>query len=210
MPNTPNMRKRIAQIWHRSKQPFDRLWQWATGHPRRWHGLVRWARAKREQAREDRRINRAKFWVKKRTIYARKWRRAKKRLEQSGEAKFEPWMLNGHSANITAGARAELAIAVVKFGCACTSSYRATVIPQSNPNSWHGPNVSPGKAVDVAGGGMVAYQRDAYNRRRGDANLLELFGPDNSSNLRYGQTYYLAEGTFLENLHDSHTHVACQ
>ena len=202
------MRERISHIWKRAKHPFDRLWKWAKGHPKRWQALARWAKAKREQAREDNRINRAKFWAKKRTVYRKKWKRAKKHLEETGEAKFESWMLNGHSANITQGAKDELAIAVVKFGCTCTSSYRAYVIPQSNPNSWHGPNVSPGKAVDVAGSNMTAYQHDVYSRRQGDTSLLELFGPDNSTNLRYGQPYYLADGTFLENLHDSHTHVA--
>lgn len=204
------MRKRIARIYHSARHPFDALWNWAKGHPLRWRALSRWAKAKRLQARENHRLNRARFWAKKHTVYRRKWKRAKRRLEQIGETGWEDWMANGHSLNFTQAAKDEAAIAVVKFGCAVTSTYRAYVLSTSNPNSYHGPNTSPGKAVDVAGSQMTAYQHDVFSRRRGDGNLLELFGPDNSTNLKYGGQIYLGEGTFLENLHDTHTHVAAQ
>lgn len=202
--------KSIKHIWKNAKKPFDRFWSWATGHPRRWHRLVKWTRAQRQRAKENGLRNRVAFWTKKNTVYRRKWKKAKKHLEQTGEAKWEDWMANGHSLNFTAAAKAEAAIAVVKFGCTVTSTFRATVIPQSNPNSYHGPNVNPGKAVDVAGAGMIAYQSDVYNRRHGDSNLLELFGPQNSTCLKNGAQITLGEGTFLEDLHDSHTHVAAQ
>ncbi len=205
------MRKRIARIYHHAKQPFDRLWKWATGHPKRWRALKGWAGRHRQQARENHRINRAKWWAKKRSIYARKWKRAKRHLRETGQVPgFETWMLNGHSNNITDAVRAEIAIAVVKYNCAVSSTYRAYVIPQSNPNSYHGPNVSPGKAFDAVGARMTEWQHDVFARRRGDSACLELFGPDNSTNLKYGNQLALGEGTFLENLHDSHTHEACQ
>lgn len=200
----------IRRIWNNRKGDLRRLWNWAKRgtHPRRWQRLAQWAKRKREEARHDHRINRAKFWAKKQTIYRRKWRRAKKHLAETGEAKWDDWMANGHSLNITAAVKQEAAIAVVEFGCTVTSTYRAVVIPQSNPNSYHGPNVSPGKAVDVAGGGMDDYQRDCFVRREGDPSLLELFGPINELGLKNGHAVTLGEGTFLENLHDTHTHVA--
>lgn len=200
----------ITRIWRKSKRPFDRLWKWASGHPRRWHRLLKWTRVKQAEARRRHLSERVKFWAAKKTIYRRRWRRAKKHLNQTGKAKWEDWMANGHPTNIVPAVKDELAIAVVKFGCVVTSTYRAYVIPQSNPNSYHGPNVSPGKAGDVAGAKMVAYQEDVYARRQGDSNLLELFGPRNDRCLKYGQPLTLGEGTFLENLHDSHVHVAAQ
>lgn len=200
--------KRIREIWKKARRPFDRLWKWASGHPRRWHRLVKWTRNRQAAARAEHLPRRVRFWAAKKTVYRRKWKRAKKRLEQDGKVGWEDWMANGRSLNFTAAAKAEAAIAVVRFGLTVTSTYRATVIPQSNPNSYHGPNVSPGKAVDVAGGRMTDYQRDVYSRRRGDGGLLELFGPDNGANLKYGQPISLGEGTFLEQLHDSHVHVA--
>jgi hypothetical protein len=197
--------KRIRAIWRNARKPFDRLWSWAKGdHPRRWKRLVRWTTKKREQARKGHKLARARFWAAKRTVYRKKWKRAKKRLEP----RWEDWMANGRSLNFNAAAKQEAAIAVVTFGCAVTSTYRATVIPQSNPNSYHGPNVSPGKAVDVAGARMGVYQQDVFSRRKGDSSLLELFGPINHLGLKNGSQVTLGEGSFLEDLHDSHVHVA--
>lgn len=203
--------KAIRRIWNNRKGDLARLWEWASGkHPGRWHSLVRWARKKQQDAREHHRYNRAKFWAKKKTVYRRKWRRAKKHLAETGEAVWEDWMANGHPLNFSRAAKAEAAIGVLQYGLTVTSTWRATVLPQSNPASFHGPNVNPGKAVDLAGpwDKMVEYQGGVFNRRKGDPKLLELFGPANALWLKYGQPTTGAEGTFLEDLHDSHVHVA--
>jgi hypothetical protein len=149
--------------------------------------------------------------IKARTVYRRRLKKAKRRADQNGgQVEWQDWMANGRNPNIVSAVKAEVAIAVVRFGCAVSSLWRSYVIPQSNPGSYHGPNVNPGKAGDLVGARMAEYQRDVYNRRRGDGDLLELFGPSNGECLKYGAALFLAEGTFLENLHDSHTHVAAQ
>jgi hypothetical protein len=145
-----------------------------------------------------------KAWIERKIIYRDKWEAAKQREKPE----WEDFMASGHPLNFDAAAKAEAAIAVVKFDCVVTSTYRSTVLPQSNPDSFHGPNVNPGKAVDVAGSRMTQYQQDVFDRRRGDAHLLELFGPNNSLWLRLGNQQPEPEGTFLENLHDTHVHVA--
>jgi hypothetical protein len=201
------MLKRIRAIYRRARKPFDRLWEWADGHgTTRWKALKRWSAQRLRRAKQ--REAQVAFWTKKHTIYRRKYRAALKRQRERKKPKWEPWMANGRNANVNAAVKREVAIAVVKFGCAVSSLYRATVIPQSNPNSYHGPNVNPGKAGDLVGGGMLAYQRDFYKRRKGDPRALELFGPANSLWLKNGQPTSGAEGSFLEQLHDSHTHIA--
>jgi hypothetical protein len=158
-----------------------------------------------EHAREEQ-----KAWLERKIIYRDKWEAAKRREREKQKPKWEDFMASGHSLNLGGAAKAEAAIAVVKFDCVVSSTYRATVIPQSNPNSFHGPNVSPGKAVDLVGSRMTEYQKDVFDRRRGDGHLLELFGPTNSLALKNGAPTALAEGTFLENLHDTHVHVAAE
>jgi hypothetical protein len=155
-------------------------------------------------------IQRRKWAVKARTIYRRRLKKAKQRAEETGKAEWEPWMANGANANVVQAVKDEVAIAVVKFGCAVSSLWRAVVIALSNPNSWHGPNVNPGKAGDLVGDRMDEYQEDVFERRRGDPDLLESFGPINDLCLKNGIPLTLAEGDFLETLHDSHEHVACQ
>jgi hypothetical protein len=151
---------------------------------------------------------RRKWAVKARTIYRRRLKKAKQRAEETGKAEWEPWMANGANANVVQAVKDEVAIAVVQFGCAVSSLWRSVVIPQSNPSSYHGPNVNPGKAGDLVGDRMDEYQKDVHERRRGDPDLLESFGPINGLCLKNGVPISLAEGTFLEQLHDSHEHVA--
>jgi hypothetical protein len=158
-----------------------------------------------ENAREEK-----KAWLERKIIYRDKWEAAKRRHERRQKPEWEDFMASGHPLNFSGAAKAEAAIAVVKFDCVVSSTYRATVIPQSNPNSFHGPNVNPGKAVDLVGSRMADYQKDVFDRRRGDGHLLELFGPTNSLALKNGVPTALAEGTFLENLHDTHVHVAAE
>lgn len=162
---------------------------------------------KREVERIHQVVETRKWFVKSHTVYRRKMKRAKRRAEQNnGVPKWESWMANGRDARVTDAVKQEMAYAVVIFDLAVTSLYRATVIPQSNPNSYHGPNINPGQAGDVAGPRMTEYQINVYGRRRG--NCKECFGPSNTHCLKNGAPMTLAEGTFLENLHDSHTHVA--
>src|SRR5215211_6148903 len=149
-------------------------------------------------------IKTKKAWIERRLIYREKWRNAKKR----DKPKWEDFMASGHSLNFSAAAKAEAAIGVVRFDLVVTSTFRSTVIPDSVSTSFHGPNVSPGLAVDIAGARMTEYQQDVFDRRQGDGHLLELFGPMNAVCLKNGAHTVLEEGTFLENLHDTHVHVA--
>lgn len=147
-----------------------------------------------------------KAWIERKIIYRKEWEDAKRRQKPE----WKDFMASGHPLNFSAAAKAEAAIAVVKFECVVTSTFRSTVIAGSNPSSFHGPNVNPGKAVDVAGERMSAYQKDVFERRRGDSHLLELFGPTNTIALKNGGAISLAEGSALENLHDTHVHVAAE
>jgi hypothetical protein len=147
-----------------------------------------------------------KAWIERKIIYHKEWEEAKRREKPE----WKDFMASGHPLNFSAAAKAEAAIAVVKFDCVVTSTFRSTVIADSNPNSFHGPNVNPGEAVDVAGARMSAYQKDVFDRRRGDSHLLELFGPTNNVALKNGAPTSLAEGTSLENIHDTHVHVAAE
>lgn len=147
-----------------------------------------------------------KAWIERKIIYRKEWEEAKRREKPE----WKDFMASGHPLNFSPAAKAEAAIAVLKFDCVVTSTFRSTVIAGSNPSSFHGPNVNPGKAVDVAGARMTAYQKDVFDRRRGDSHLLELFGPTNSIALKNGGAISLAEGSPLENLHDTHVHVAAE
>ena len=149
-------------------------------------------------------------WIERKIIFREKWEKAKSRLAEDDKAEWEDFMANGHPLNFGKGAKAEAAIAVVKFDCVVTSTFRPTVISVSSASSNHGPNVNPGRAVDLAGSKMTQYQQDVFNRRKGDGSLLELFGPINTVALKFGSPIGLVEGDFNENLHDTHVHVAVQ
>jgi hypothetical protein len=166
-----------------------------------------------QKTREDKAVLRAenakkeeKAWIERKIIYRKEWEEAKRREKPE----WKDFMAGGQPLNFSPAAKVEAAIAVVKFDCVVTSTFRSTVIPDSTASSFHGPNVNPGKAVDVAGARMSAYQKDVFDRRRGESHLLELFGPTNSIALKNGAAISLAEGSFLENLHDTHVHVAAE
>ena len=204
------MLDRIRKAWRNAATPLKNLWSWAKrpkaeGQAKRFKALSDWARKKWREAKN---AEAKAAWAVRKRVYRKRYRAARERAERTGVAVWEPWMANGRNPNVTNAVKQEVAIAVVKFDCYVTSLYRATVIPQSNPNSYHGPNVSPGRAGDVAGARMADYQADCYQRRKGDPGLLELYGPINDKGLKNGAHVTLGEGTFLENLHDSHTHVA--
>jgi hypothetical protein len=196
--------KRIRAIWRTAARPFNRLWEWATGHPRRWKKLAEWTDKKRRYARSKHRLERAKFWAAKRTVYREKWQKAKERLETHGQAVYEPWMANGHEGyNLTSRAKELLVVAVIRYGLTCTSITRSW-----GTGSFH--ERIPTQGFDCAGARMVEFQRDLRAGRIGGysiGDLLELFGPDNAACADNGAPYSMSEGSGIETLHDTHVHV---
>jgi hypothetical protein len=118
-------------------------------------------------------------------------------------------MLNGHGGDVTPAVKKTI-VRAVRAGLVVTS----TTGGHHAPGSYH--YSRPGRAVDVglpaslvgtAEGRrrMVTFQRkEARHAERYD----ELFGPDNDGCVKNGVRISLGEGTPLENLHDSHVHLA--
>ena len=156
------------------------------------------------------RIDQVKFWVSKNTIYRRKYRRAVKKAQQEqqnggspSQPQFEPYMANGYSWEpCNQGVRNAIARVVVLDGNYITSLDRNYVPPGGSATSYH----MVGKALDC--GPSRTTQVREYNLNIGNGNCLELFGPDNTLWIKYGADTGGAEGTPLENLHDSHNHLA--
>jgi hypothetical protein len=140
-------------------------------------------------------------WALRRRTNLRK-RIERKRAER--DPRPEPWMANGHEFyNLTPKAKDLLAIAVTKYGLACTSITRSW-----GTGSYH--EDVPTHVFDCAGGRMIQFQNDLrYGKIEGFplSSLLELFGPDNSACADNGAPYYMAEGSGLEQLHDNHVHA---
>lgn len=113
-------------------------------------------------------------------------------------------MLNGHPGDVTVVVKRAI-IRGVNHGLIVTS----TTDGVHATNSWH--ETKPlGKAVDMAGPGIAAevdYQRDLI-RGLGASRFNEIFGPDNFANVKNGQVITLIEGSGLEELHDTHIHIA--
>jgi len=162
------------------------------------------ARRERNIAAAHQSIETRKWAFKARTIYARKFRRARRREQETGEVQYESWMANGHEGwNLTDRAKRLLAVAVVSFGLACTS------ITRSWGTGSHHEEV-PTRGFDCAGARMTEFQRALrYGQIEGYAitDLLELFGPDNAACADNGQPYSMTEGSGIETLHDDHTHA---
>lgn len=162
--------------------------------------------------RAKRAATKRRFWRKRFTGAIRKIRhiRELREMRRNGQPEFQSWMANGadyHDAS--EGARAFIARAVVLHGLTCTSMAR-TYVPAGGSTSsyhlvWNG-----GRAGDAAGSleAMQECQRAEYERGLGLAGQLEMFGPINDRCLKYGSHLTLAEGDPLENLHDSHCHLA--
>lgn len=167
--------------------------------------------------RVRRAVTRKRYWGKRARFFLVKVKHRKDLIRQRREKKnptFEPWMANGCDyANCNQATRDATARMVVTYGLTTTSMAR-TYIPAGGSSTSHHLAASVdgdvARAVDAAGpwDTMVAAQRAEYKRFRNDADKLELFGPDNALNLKYGQPLYLAEGSALENLHDTHVHSA--
>ena len=141
------------------------------------------------------------YWLSR----ARYWGRRAKSLKRPASNGFHPAMLNGKAGNISKGAEAFIARAV-KAGLVVSSTTgggHATSSWHYARNNWD--NI--GHAVDVYGpwNKMVAFQRQEAKH---PSRYKELFGPDNSANVKNGSRISMAEGTALENLHDTHVHGA--
>jgi hypothetical protein len=182
------------------------------------------ARVRREitQLRKDRNrtldtkrhfADRVQNWVRVHVIYRRKWKKARKRHQEqeqeqpgSSQPSFEPWMANGKNYwDANQWAKDFVARAVVIDGNYCTSMARTYVPPGGSSTSYH-LVWNGGKAADV--GPMSTTQVREFNRGKGSGQYYELFGPINSQWLKFGSVISGAEGSALEQLHDTHTHGA--
>jgi hypothetical protein len=157
------------------------------------------------------RIDQVKFWINKNTIYRKKHKAAVKNAEQQQQQQpsspsqptFQPYMANGYNwVQCNTGIRNACARWVVLDGNYTTSLFRDFVPPGGSTTSYH----LQGKAGDC--GPSRTTQVREYNRNLGNPNCLELFGPDNTLWIKYGADTGGAEGTALENLHDTHNHQA--
>lgn len=155
-------------------------------------------------ARAHRYAEARKWWIKRRTKLRKKLKKAREKSQQGGQPQYQSWMANGHPDNVNQEVKNFIARGVVNYGLYCTSLYRNYVPPGGSTTSYH----LQGRAGDIAGSRMTEFQISEYNRNLGNSGCLELFGPDNSRNLKYGNSLYLAEGSGLENLHDTHVHGA--
>lgn len=146
------------------------------------------------------RIKRARVRFDRRERLYTKARRAVRKLRRQTHGAFEPWMANGYPyESLSAGCEAFI-VRGVDAGLHVTSTKR-----NWGGNSFH----EVWKAVDMAAGWdtMVAFQRREFTERPGGF-YLELLGPTNSQMLKNNQPWTAAEGSYLEDLHDSHVHGA--
>jgi hypothetical protein len=121
--------------------------------------------------------------------------------------RFRPWMLNGHPGNITRACK-RVIVRGVNHGLVVTS----TTDGQHAPTSWHrfGKAVDFGLRRDLVGTAegrarMVKFQRFLVKRKR---RFHEVFGPDNTLNVKNGRRITLPDGSPLEDQHDNHVHAA--
>lgn len=177
-------------------------------HPaRRTHHEERLRAAHTRRSRRHKRLT----WWRKRLVWARNrdefWtellasRRRKLDAQRVDVSDFENSMTGSHEWwTLTPSAKAAVAIGVQVFGLWVSSTFR----PET-PGSHHGED--PTRGADLAGEweNMIAFQRWLYHNHLGA--ILELFGPDNRLCADNGKPYPLSEGSFLEDLHDTHDHA---
>lgn len=142
-------------------------------------------------------------WNTKRiTTLRRKLKKAQAEAETAAPTP-QPWHGNGHEwHNLTWNAKQLLAIAVVRYGCYCTS------ITRSWGTGSHHESV-PTRGFDCGGSRMTTFQTDLrYGKIEGYplGELLELYGPINSACADNGIGIVMAEGSGNEQLHDNHVH----
>lgn len=147
-------------------------------------------------------------WIERKIIYRDKWEKAKKRQKDKGggykNAEWEDWMGAGLNANVSPFVKKVVAWGILDYDLVATSLARDYVPPGGSTTSFH----LNGHAGDIAGPRMSEFQQAVFNLFKGNADMWELFGPINGDCLKYGAAIYLGEGTPLENLHDTHVHVA--
>lgn len=202
---------------YRARKKLGDVWRWCKGHgPHRWQLALHWIQRHIDAARKadpsTRRAHSLERWTSAKPIYAARLATARRHHQVTGHAPhFQPYMLNGHSDRITRAVENDIAVAVVVYDLACTSTsdgypgdgrHTSTSLHywQNNPDG-----SGLGRASDCAGARMVEYQHD---RAKDPSRYLELFGPDNNGWVKNGATFNEPEGTALENLHDSHVHAA--
>lgn len=174
--------KKINRLFRRGG--WQRLRRWAK-QPRglkkrakHWGTLRQWAARKTNWYRKHKKWDRAKFTAKKQTIYAKEWKRARRRWQENQDEnpRFELWMLNGHGANITDELKPIIAFLVVVRQQTITDTYN---YGGHSPTSLHYPwNNADGKchAVDSAGANMGSTMLLTL-RRWAKSKFRELFGP---------------------------------
>lgn len=190
----------------------ERHEQWLTEHPGEGGARARYhvRRLRAAYARRSRLHRKLTFW-RKRYVWARNrdefWtellavRRRKLKAGKVDTSDFRNEMTGSHEYwTLTESAKAVVAIGVLKFGLWVSSTYR----PET-PGSHHAENPTCG--ADVAGewDRMIAFQRWLYRNHL--PALLELYGPNNVLCADNGVPAPQAEGSFNEDLHDSHDHA---
>jgi hypothetical protein len=193
-------------------EDIERHERWLKEHPGQLTARARYhvGRLRAAHVRRERLHGKLAFW-RQRYVWARNrdefWeellaaRRRKLSARKVDAADFENGMTGSHEFHtLTRSAKAVVAIGVLKFGLWVSSTYR----PET-PGSHHAED--PTRGGDLAGewGDMIRFQRWLYENHLGA--LLELYGPDNRLCADNGVPAPQAEGTFNENLHDSHDHA---
>lgn len=121
--------------------------------------------------------------------------------------RFHRWMLNGHAGNVTPACK-RFIVRATRAGLVVTSTTGGAHAATSYHYSGRAVDVGlPGPLIGTAKGKrrMVRFQRA---EARHPSRFLELFGPANSLCVKNGRRLSLAEGTALEDLHDTHVHGA--
>lgn len=156
--------------------------------------------------RKNDRLDKVNMWIRVKVVYRRRLKRAIEKAKKQGnnsQPKFEPYMANGYNwQDSNQAVRDACARWVVLDGNYTTSLARNYVPPGGSTTSFH----LKGEAGDC--GPSSKTQNREYERGKGNPNYLELYGPINNLWLRNGQPTSGAEGSGIENLHDSHNHIA--
>jgi hypothetical protein len=161
--------------------------------------------AKLERLRAAAHRNQAKinWFVKRKTILRKKLKEAK----AQAHPKFESWMTNGHSQNVTDAVKREIALGVVRYDLYVTSTsdgypgdgrhaYTSLHYWQNNPDR-------KGHAVDMAGSRMTEFQN---TRVRSPSHFQEFFGPNSANCVKNGVRIGITGD--LAALHKTHDHDA--
>lgn len=122
-------------------------------------------------------------------------------MAKANYKRFRPWMLNGHPGNVSWRVK-RVIVRGVNHGLVVTS----TTGGAHASTSYH----YQSRAVDMGGprDAMVRFQRSELRRFRRWHKHVEIIGPDNQAIVLRGAEADLQEGTVLEQMHDTHVHLA--